>query len=118
MSNLSLQALTDIDGFMAAAMVDVESGLCLASVGAGVDMELAAAGNTEVLRNKRKTMAALGINEPVDDILVSMEKQYHLIRPLAKNDALFVYLILDRTKANLAMARHELRKYESTLDFS
>ena len=118
MAKITLEALQSIDGFAAAALVDSSSGLALATKGEEIDLELAAAGNTEVLRAKIKTANALNLKDKIEDILITLGKQYHLLRPLDRKPELFLYLVLDRKKSNLAMARHELKSFEQELDFA
>ncbi len=79
----TLDDILTIDGAMCAAVVDSGSGMILGAVGSGVDMEIAAAGNTEVVRAKLKTMQALGLSDVIEDILITLGKQYHIIRPSA-----------------------------------
>jgi hypothetical protein len=112
----TLPKLLEIDGCLGACIVDSNSGMMLGAAGGGnVNLEIAAAGNTEVVRAKRKTMKALALNETIEDMLITLGKQYHMIRPLTSNDALFIYVVLDRGRANLAMARHMLSTLEKEL---
>ena len=108
------QAL-EIQGSLGAALVDFESGLCMGTAGnPGFDLELAAAGNAEVVRAKKSIRDKLGLVDKIEDILITLNSQYHLIRMVGTT--LFLYVALDRGKANLGMARLELAKIDKTLD--
>lgn len=113
--NESLQDLMSLDGALCAAVVDYNSGMLLASAGSGVDLELAAAGNTEVVRAKIKTMKSLGLNDSIEDILITLGKQYHILRPAEKLNGIFVYYVLDTSRANLALARRKAADVESKM---
>jgi hypothetical protein len=115
--NDSLNTLLRTDGAMAAALVDSNSGMMLGGVGTGMDLELAAAGNTEVVRSKMKTMKSLGLTDSIEDILITLTKAYHIIRPVQAKSGIFIYLVLDRAKANLAMARRACADCENSLSF-
>ncbi|AVP97118.1 hypothetical protein C7S18_07895 [Ahniella affigens] len=110
-----LAKLLETDGALCCCVVDANSGMLLDSAGTGVDMELAAAGNTEVVRAKMKTMKSLGLNDRIEDILITLGKHYHIIRPIQTKSGLFIYLVLDRAKSNLAMARRSCQEAEPGL---
>lgn len=113
--NDALKDLLHVDGALCSALVDSNSGMMLGSTGSGLDLELAAAGNTEVVRSKLKTMKSLGLNDSIEDILITLGKQYHIIRPVQAKAGIFIYLVLDRVKANLAMARRACQDTELAL---
>jgi hypothetical protein len=118
MSNIqtSLKDALTVNGSLVAAVVDATSGLLLGSEGSGIDIELAAAGNTEVVRAKLATMKSLKLDDVIEDILITLGKQYHVIRPIAKSKGIFLYFVLDKSKANLALARRKLQEIEATIE--
>lgn len=101
-------ALSTIDGATAAVLVEYNSGMMLGSAGGGVNLELAAAGNTDVVKAKMRTMQSLGISGNIDDILITLDNQYHIIY-LVPGQTLFLYLVLQKDRANLALARYKLK---------
>ena len=111
----SVAAALKIDGCRGVALVDFESGMCLGNAGnPGFDLELAAAGNTEVVRAKKKIRDKLGVKDKIEDILITLDSQYHMIRMVGTT--MFFYVVLERDKTNLAMARRELTSIEKQLD--
>jgi hypothetical protein len=112
----ALIKLNSLDGFVGAALVDSESGMLLGQEGGnGINLEVAAAGNTEVVRAKRKAMASLNLKDGIEDILITLGRAYHIIRPLRARSTLFFYVALDRSRANLAMARIAIADVEKDL---
>lgn len=108
-----------IDGAIGAALVDYESGMCLHSGGGGqgFDIEVAAAANTEVVRSKVRALGMIGLDDRVEDILITLGEQYHVIRLVEQTGgSLFLYLALDRQRGNLALARHKLRQIDVELE--
>lgn len=118
MANLDnvIDKALNIAGAYAASVSDFDSGMALSSRSTrkGFDAELAGALNSEVVKAKQSAAKTLGLGDQIEDILVTLPQQYHLMR-LVPSTTLFIYLALDRDKANLAMARHALKVLESEL---
>jgi hypothetical protein len=117
----ALKEAMTIDGALGVSLVDWESGMSLGASGGGkyLDLDVAAAGNTEVIRAKMRTVEALRLDDTIEDILITLTKQYHLIRLLRgprNGQGLFLYLVLDRDRANLALARHNLKRIEADIN--
>lgn len=116
----ALKEAMTIEGAVGVALVDYTSGMALGVVGGGkeLDLTVAAAGNTDVVRAKLRTMEMLGLSETIEDILITLDTQYHMIRLITgrAGKGLFLYIALNKQRANLAMARHQLRRIEADLE--
>lgn len=118
--DVALKEALQVDGATAAAVVDGSSGMTLAAAGGSrdFDVSMAAAANADVLRAKMRTIEMLNLTDSIEDILVTLDSQYHLIRPVSGHGGrgLFIYLVLDKRRANLALARHRLRVIEESFE--
>jgi hypothetical protein len=110
-----LANVLDIDGALGAALVDSVSGMSLARAGTGVNLDGSILHNTEVVRAKLQVVKAMGLNDAIEDILISLGNQHHVIRLTTKNPYLFFLVVLDKAGSNLAMARYKLAEAEAAL---
>jgi hypothetical protein len=108
--------LNDLPGLMAIAIVDISSGMSLAShTNSSINPDTAAAYNTEVVKQKQKAMAALKLQgETMDDILITLTNQLHLIKLVGEGKK-FIYLVVNSRETNLAIAREVLRAQSDLL---
>lgn len=111
----ALDELVELAGAQCAALVDSESGMILGQSGEALDIEIIAAGNTEVVRSQLKSLKALGRESTIDDILITLSTQYDIMRPLKANPSIFLFVTLDKAKANLALARFRVSECEARL---
>lgn len=114
---LVLPSALELDGAKGVALGDYRSGMALGfeSRNGGINLEIAVAANSEVIRSKLSAIRQLGLKDHIEDILISLQNEYHLIRLIDKHDGLFLYLVLDRAKGNLALARFKLTDMERSL---
>ena len=109
--------IDDLPQLIAVAIVDVNSGMCLASHSNSptINPETAAAYNTEVVKQKQKAMGALKLSgEKINDILITLTNQFHLIN-LLDDGRKFIYLAVNQRDTNLAIAREVLRQQADIL---
>jgi predicted regulator of Ras-like GTPase activity (Roadblock/LC7/MglB family) len=105
-----------ISGAIAVALVDHHSGMVLDAINTGtLDLTIAAAGNSEVIRAKQRVLKDLNLDGEIEDILITLATQYHMIRPLERSPGLFFYLVLDREHSQLGLARRGLLQLEAGL---
>ena len=100
-----------VEGFIAASLVDLESGMTLATRSARSDFDLAAASayNSELVKQKLKLVNALGLTGTIDDMLISLTDQIHFLKLI--NPETFLYLAVDRKQTNLAIVRNAAIKH-------
>ena len=103
----TLKSAMEINGCVGVALADWQSGMTLGTAGSALNMEVAAAGNTDVVRAKMAVMSQLGIPGGIEDVLITLTTQYHIIMPTGST--LFMYAALDRKTGNLGLARHQMR---------
>jgi len=110
--------INDLPSLVAVAVVDISSGMALASHSnsPNINPETAAAYNTEVVKQKQKAISALKLQgETIEDILITLTNQLHLIK-LNANASKFIYLAVNSRETNLAIAREVLRAHVNTIN--
>jgi len=109
----------DIDGAVGAAVVDYDNGMTLGTIGGrNLDMELAGAGTTEVVRSEHNIIQDLGLEDRVEDLLISLDSQYHLVRMCENHEDVFIYLVIDRSEGNLGLARRSIDQIDEKLELT
>lgn len=106
----ALDAVMDLDGALGVVLVDASSGSSIYKVGGGpgLDLDRAAVGNSKMVGAKRETITSLGLDDTLEEILITLPEQYHLLHWVSNEPSQFLYFVLDREGANLAVARQRL----------
>lgn len=116
--NNVINELCESKGTLACAVVDYDSGMMLDGKSpAGMNLDILSVGNTEIVRSEVKAIDRLynsgkgkkDQEDKIQDILITLGKQYYLLRPMVTAPGLFLFLVLDRNQGNLALARRIMK---------
>jgi predicted regulator of Ras-like GTPase activity (Roadblock/LC7/MglB family) len=107
----------DVNGVIATAAVDMDSGMTLASKSnrADFDLTVASAYNSELVKQKLKIMQALHLKSTLEDMLLTLSDQIHLIK-IFPGSKTFLYLAADKGSTNLAILRSAVARHCAGID--
>jgi len=112
-----LDHLRELDGCTAACLLDTETGVVLGGApGDDFDLAAAAAGYADLLRRERATLDALHLDDHLEDIQITLSREFHILRAIAVRPTLCLYVVIDRRIGNLGMARFALAAAEAAFD--
>jgi hypothetical protein len=109
--DVAVDDMMSIKGAIASAVIDWESGMTLGMKSLGnFDVELASAGNSEVVKAKMATMKSLGLTGDIKDMMITLTDQIHILSIVEDHPELCLYIALDSANSNLALARNQMQK--------
>jgi hypothetical protein len=110
-----LAEMLTLDGLLGCAVVDATNGLILAREGRddeGIDLDVAAAASTQALKAHKAAARSMGLADPIEEVMTSAGTRHHIMRQLSRYPDLFLFVLLDRHRTNLALARYKLMEVE------
>ena len=113
---MNIAATNEIAGFIGSCLLDTDTGLIMAAQGGGrLDPDAVAALNATFLHSTVAAMWEPDDEDGVEEILITLTNQVHLIRPLEKAPSMFLFVALEKKKVNLGMARLQVKKVGRSL---
>lgn len=108
------QIASSVNGFVAGSIVDLDSGMPLATRAAtDFDLDVAGAYTSEMVKAQLHTMRMLGLSG-LQDMLLTLESQLHLVKLVGAGTA-FIFVAADRSATNLALLRTAVNQATATL---
>lgn len=115
----ALAGMLALDGLLGCAVVDSTTGLVLARAtraGPPFDMDLAAAACAQLLNAHRQAAPRVGLGEQIDELMTSAGPRQQVLRTVSRHPELFLMVLLDKHRTNLALARYQLMEVERGLN--
>jgi CheY-like chemotaxis protein len=106
----AIEQLRQLDGYLAAFLVDGQSGVVVGGDGRdpALDLQAAAAGYSELYRIERDLVEALFVDDQIEDVVITLSSQYHVLHAIAGQPSLLLYVVLERSTASLGLVRYAI----------
>ncbi|GAB4466596.1 MAG: hypothetical protein OHK0029_37990 [Armatimonadaceae bacterium] len=112
-----LRTIFDLEGPIAAALVDPRIGICLADTHASashlVDMDVAAMGISEMFNAQHSNLTEAELEHEMEDLIINTVTQAHLIR--VAPGPLLLYVVMERGATSMSLVQHKMKEMERLL---
>jgi len=115
-----VEQVVQLNGVIACCVFDVGSAIAVAHSGTGVGNGLSADNLARQGRLRLRAVAssgeALGLGEQPPEIAVTLGAHHLLLRPVPHHQDMVLHVVLDRSSANLTLARLQIERLDPAMD--
>ena len=108
--------LAELAGMVSCCVFDVASGLEIAHAGARPDPAELARHGSSLLGAMGTASRALGLGHAVPDAAITLGTHHLLLRAVPRHPGLALHAVLDKSHANLTLARLQVQRMDSTFE--
>lgn len=116
LTTLMTSVRDNVPGYIGVCVAEMSTGdpLISDSIDPEFDPALASAYNVQIIKEKRKAIDILNLNQELKDIQFNLDSHIHLINIFPSGNY-FIYIAIDESKSNLAITRTLLKKYKAAI---
>jgi hypothetical protein len=108
--------LAELTGMVSCCVFELASGRALAHAGASPGADDLANHGTELLASIAGTCRAMGLGHAIPDAAITLGAHHLLLRAVPKHPGLALHAVLDKTHANLTLARLQVQRMDAIFD--
>jgi len=108
--------LAELAGMVSCCVFELSSGRPLAHAGASPGADDLASHGTELLTSIAGTCRAMGLGHAIPDAAITLGAHHLLLRAVPRHPGLALHAVLDKTHANLTLARLQVQRMDAIFD--
>lgn len=108
--------LAELTGMVSCCVFELSSGNAIAHAGASPGADELASHGTELLSSIAGTCRAMGLGHAIPDAAITLGSHHLLLRAVPRHPGLALHAVLDKTHANLTLARLQVQRMDAIFD--
>ena len=111
-----VQQLSHLTGMVSCCVFDIASGRALNHAGASPGADQLAGHGTEMLASIQASSRTLGLGHAIPEAAISLGAHHLVLRAVPKHPGLALHAVLDKSHANLTLARLQILRMDDLFD--
>ena len=111
-----VQQLSELTGMVSVCVFELSTGRDVAHAGASPAAPELASHGAELVASITSTCRALGLGHTIPEAAITLGAHHLLLRPVPKHAGLALHAVLDKTHANLTLARLQVQRMDAIFD--